>query len=213
MSVYFILNEVTKNVKIGHSADPDKRLRQLQQGNDCPLKLIALVEGGQSLERQYHETWSQYRIETPSGNNEWFSVDVFHSADGGVRIIGRKVQRKKKKGPYRHQYCLRINDDQAHLLRKYVAFRGFKSEVDAIRVMIDGLEDWFLRQEAKLSSGSATTSDPERVQADSGLPAVIDVPGDFDAIDVASNEGDGTVGDFGGRPAVKLPESRHDGND
>lgn len=80
--------------------------------------------------------------------------------------------------------------------------------------MIDGLEDWFVRQEAKRSSGAATTSDRE--QADSGHPAVNDVSDDFDASDVASRsdvvaDDDEAVGDFAGRPSVRLPEARHDG--
>jgi hypothetical protein len=209
--VYFILNEFTKNVKIGHSGDPDTRLRQLQQGNDCPLKLVAIVEGGQTLERQYHETWDQYRIETPTGNDEWFSVDVYPTAEGGVRVIGRKVQKKKKKAPFRHQYCLRLTDDQAELLRRYVAYRGFKSEVDAVRAMIDGLEDWFQRQEARQEAkerAAVTSVTPKQVAANSGPRPITDVPTNDGAIDV-----DPSVGDFGGLPSVGLPESSHDGQE
>lgn len=123
--------------------------------------------------------------------------------------------RDRKKHPKRNQYCLRLTDEQALLLQKYADFREFDSEVDAIRAMIDGLDDWFVRQQAKRSAGSAGTSDRE--QADSGRPAVNDVSGDFDAIDVASRSDvaadDGAVGDFAGRPSVRLPESRHDGFD
>ena len=106
---------------------------------------------------------------------------------------------------------------QAELLSQYAEFRQFNTDMDAIRAMIDGLEDWFVRQQAKLSAGAATTSNRE--QEDSGRPAVNDVLGDFDASDVASSsdvvtdDDDEAVGDFAGRPSVRLPESRHDGLD
>ena len=68
--------------------------------------------------------------------------------------------------------------------------------------MIDGLGDWFTRQEAKHTT--ATSVAPIAAEADSGPPPVTDVD---------PNDGVTSVGDFGGRLAVRLPESRHDGNE
>jgi hypothetical protein len=82
--------------------------------------------------------------------------------------------------------------------------------------MIDGLEDWFTRQEAK-RKGDATSVNQREVQQNSGLAR----PPDVDSASIGASIGatdadddDGTyapVGDFAGMPAVKLPESRHDG--
>jgi hypothetical protein len=91
--------------------------------------------------------------------------------------------------------------------------------MDAIRAMIDGLEDWFKRQEAKLSSQlSALRPDPGPSDGAQVKPGVTQDAPDFRGItDVVGVEGetdvDPSVGDFGGRPSIGLPESRHDGYD
>lgn len=217
MSVYFIQNEVTKNVKIGSSDAVKTRLRQLQQGNDCPLKLIAVIEGGKRLEKQYHDAWHQYRI-TDAGapGDEWFSIDVFQEGDE-VKILGRKIHRaKKRKEPLRHQHCLRLNDQQEELLRRYAAFKGFKSEVNAVRAMIDGMEDWFARQEAARAEAASMPEKDDGAQQSPVIQQSITDEKSIDSIDSIDSDDDATetsVGDFAGRPAVRLPESRHDGND
>ena len=133
--------------------------------------------------------------------------------------------RARKKHPKRNTYCLRLTDSQHLLLQRYAEFRGYESEVDAIRGMIDGLEDWFLRQRSRASAASDTSvieviSDTSVTSTsavggpnsglaprdpDSGLPLVTDVaPSDVDRA---------SVGDFAGRPSVGLPESRPGGPD
>ena len=118
---------------------------------------------------------------------------------------GRSIHvpdRRRRKNPKRERLFLRLTSDQLELLRRYIDYRGFDSEAAGIRAMIDGLGDWFLRQEAKLTA--ATSVVPHAAQTDSGPPPVTDVD---------PNDGVTSVGDFGGRLAVQLPESRHDGND
>ncbi len=133
--------------------------------------------------------------------------------------------RARKKHPKRNTYCLRLTDSQQLLLQRYAEFRDYESEVDAIRGMIDGLEDWFLRQRSRAEAASDTsipeaasdTSVTSRSAAggshsglaprdpDSGLSQVTDVePSDVDGA---------SVGDFAGRPSVGLPESRSGGAD
>ena len=214
--IYFIQNEVTRNVKIGHSNAVKTRLRQLQQGNDCPLKLVAEVEGGAGLERQYHDAWHQYRIHDKGAHgDEWFSIDVYPTSDGGVKIRGRKLQRARTKrlGVYRRQHCLRLTDQQEELLQRYAAHRDFPSAVSAVRAMIDGLEDWFRRQEAKdrTARGDGEQRSPV-VTHDVMEPESITDVEETESITDADDEST-SVGDFGGRPRVSLPESRHDGND
>lgn len=214
MGIYFIRNELTQNVTIGHSGDVKARLHQLQQGNDCLLELVAEIGGGPSLEEVYRKAWHNHRL----GGGEWFSIDVFPDGAGGVSIIGRKPQRKPAaKQSYRHQHCVRLTSKQEGLLRRYLKLKGFKTPSEAFRSIVDGLEDWF-RGQANLSSAP---TQPQGAQVDSGLSQPIDVERVTDvatsiASDVEEIEYDDETrptGDFGGMLSVQLPESRHDGYD
>jgi len=120
--------------------------------------------------------------------------------------------RRRRKNPKTERLFLRLTTHQLELLRNYIDYRDFESEAAGIRAMIDGLEDWFLRQQAK-ERAAATSVTTSRESTDSGLPRVTDVPvNDAKAIDVAIDV-DASVGDFGGMPSVGLPESRHDGQE
>ena len=221
MAIYFIQNEVTKNVKIGHSDQVEARLRQLQQGNDCPLKLIAVLDGGKELEQRYHSTWDAYRITDygDHGSDEWFSVNVIKT-EAGVKITGRKKQRteKKNKVPFRHQLCLRLTTSQLDLLNAYTEFKGFKSGVDSIRFMIDGLEGWLAKQivarnNSLENSGIHPVTDVATTDVATSIATDVatDVAADKD-IDVVDDVGP-SVGDFGGRPNPGLPGSLEDHDD
>jgi len=53
MSVYFIRNKLTGNVKIGFTkGDPEKRRQALQTACDGELELVAFVDGFESEERE-----------------------------------------------------------------------------------------------------------------------------------------------------------------
>jgi len=126
-----------------------------------------------------------------------------HSQPGfSIESTIQLPDRRRRKNPKRERLFLRLTSDQLELLRRYIDYRGFDSEAAGIRAMIDGLGDWFSRQKAKRSI--ATSVAPSLEEADSGPPPVTDVN---------LNDGVTSVGDFGGRLAVRLPESRHDGND
>jgi hypothetical protein len=66
--VYFIQNDVTKNIKIGHSENPNARLRALQIGSDCSLSLLGVVSGNYRKEAELHG-----RFEDRCVRGEWFS--------------------------------------------------------------------------------------------------------------------------------------------
>jgi hypothetical protein len=142
------------------------------------------------------------------------------------------VGRARSKNPKQHQHCLRLTDHQEELLQRYTSFRGYATDMDAIRGLIDGLDDWFRRQQAKLVLRQAELNEelsalrPHRTAADGAQakpvasrgamrPEVTDVAGSPALTDVEpSDVEDGPpVGDFAGRPSVRLPESYHDGND
>lgn len=64
--VYFIGN--TKGaVKIGTTINLPARLKKLQTGSPIRLRVLACVDGGTTLEAQYHARFSGLRV-----NGEWF---------------------------------------------------------------------------------------------------------------------------------------------
>ena len=68
--VYAIKEETTGNIKIGISANPRRRLEQLQTGNSSTLTLVAVKEAinGYADEAKLHLTNAAYHV-----RGEWFS--------------------------------------------------------------------------------------------------------------------------------------------
>lgn len=46
--------------------------------------------------------------------------------------------------------CLRLTDKQMEMLQLFTDVKGFSSEVESVRHIIDGLEAWMRRQEADM---------------------------------------------------------------
>lgn len=67
-SVYFIRSTGFGDVKIGTSADPRARLRDLQTGNAEELSLIRVIDGGEAEERWLHDRFREHRV-----RGEWFT--------------------------------------------------------------------------------------------------------------------------------------------
>lgn len=116
--------------------------------------------------------------------------------------------RRRKKEPKRNTLCLRLTDRQLELLQRYVDFKEYESEVDALRKMVDGLEDWLARQSAKRDIAGSPGRPPDTsVRTDVSR-------GDVRGSDVArpsqglgeDDSADRSVGDFAGRPSVGLPK-------
>lgn len=69
--VYFIQSGGQSGpLKIGVSANPLLRLRELQQGNPDRLEIIGTMPGNRRLERAYHELHDHIRI-----RGEWFAAE------------------------------------------------------------------------------------------------------------------------------------------
>ena len=66
--VYLVSNQAGTEVKIGLSANPERRLRTLSTANAHPLQLLHFVVGGRSLEKALHDKFKQHHI-----RNEWYS--------------------------------------------------------------------------------------------------------------------------------------------
>lgn len=69
--VYVIHALGTSRVKIGYSADPEKRLRELQTGSPFELRLLAKWPGSLDSELSAHRAFADHRCV-----GEWFEVDV-----------------------------------------------------------------------------------------------------------------------------------------
>jgi hypothetical protein len=67
-SVYFIRNQAADAMKVGHSRDPDRRLRELQTGNSARLHLVGAVAAAREFETLVHEEFADLALE-----GEWFS--------------------------------------------------------------------------------------------------------------------------------------------
>ncbi|MFD0929638.1 GIY-YIG nuclease family protein [Methylophilus glucosoxydans] len=65
--VYFIEAVGLTRVKIGYSASPESRLKQLTTGSPVTLRIHAKMPGNQAMEREIHSRFSHLKVE-----NEWF---------------------------------------------------------------------------------------------------------------------------------------------
>jgi hypothetical protein len=63
--IYFIQDTETRRIKIGVSAEPAQRLKQLQTAHASELKLIAVMDGARNEEQALHQIFTRKR-------GEWF---------------------------------------------------------------------------------------------------------------------------------------------
>lgn len=218
VSVYFIRNEVTRNVKLGVSEDPGLTLQQLQE--DCRLTLLATLDGGEDLADRLRFKWEAYRV----NDSGWYSIEVRPTSFGHVRIQGLQQQRKPKRRreKYSHQMCLRLSARQKELLSLYAEFKHFDTDVEAIRFMISGLEAWLRKQNEHLIAGSPEVPrapaaidvrQPEPLSDESRIDAsgIDEVPSSERLAGApAEDPEESSVGDFAGRPSVSLPKPSWD---
>jgi hypothetical protein len=71
MPVYFIRSGEDGPVKIGFARDPLKRLATLQTAHHAPLKIIRLIRGDKTTERNYHIRYVRLAL-----LGEWFEFDA-----------------------------------------------------------------------------------------------------------------------------------------
>lgn len=67
--IYFIRDESSGHVKVGHSVDPAKRLNTLQIGSPSRLTLEMTLPGGASVEAVFHARLASKRV-----RGEWFAL-------------------------------------------------------------------------------------------------------------------------------------------
>ena len=79
MYVYAIRNNHTGRIKLGISENPERRLKELQIGNDCELELLAYREAANRFkdEKAIHDKHQHLRV-----RGEWFDTPVAVAVDG-----------------------------------------------------------------------------------------------------------------------------------
>ncbi|MDE2020540.1 MAG: GIY-YIG nuclease family protein [Patescibacteria group bacterium] len=70
MTVYFALAPESGRLKIGVARNPAARFASLCSSSPEPLKLLAILEGDETLERELHARFSEYRT-----HREWFRYE------------------------------------------------------------------------------------------------------------------------------------------
>jgi hypothetical protein len=65
--IYFVQCGKGGPIKIGHSTNPRKRLRQLQNGSPYELRLLGVLAGNLEKEAELHKQFSEWRL-----REEWF---------------------------------------------------------------------------------------------------------------------------------------------
>jgi hypothetical protein len=84
--VYVIGSDRLGYVKIGHSANPEARLADLQVGNPLPLRILAVLGGGRELEKLLHDNFATHRVV-----GEWFDfggVDPALAVASAAALLG-----------------------------------------------------------------------------------------------------------------------------
>ncbi len=75
--VYFIERSDTGAIKIGTSADPQKRLAAIRAAAGCACVLLVVVPGGVGVERMLHRRFGSTRLHGfrgATGDTEWFAL-------------------------------------------------------------------------------------------------------------------------------------------
>lgn len=108
--VYLIGMMGTKFIKIGYSAQPNQRLKELQTACPFSLKLIGFCPGSKKHERGLHHQLRDYRR-----NGEWFEFDSTEAMRmielaclGRTRIRGLRVKPKMNADYYDKNYLKKL---------------------------------------------------------------------------------------------------------
>lgn len=74
MDLYIIQSDITGDFKIGKSKHPKKRLKQLQTGNACELRLVLVLKDQGHREKRIHRYIEEGNRKKRKG--EWFEFDL-----------------------------------------------------------------------------------------------------------------------------------------
>ena len=78
-------------VKIGRSSNVQRRIRQLEEGHNFRIVLLAIYPGKGHLERRVHQRLKRYQSNVGAGN-EWFDL----SANYALKVINEVIQQSQE---------------------------------------------------------------------------------------------------------------------
>lgn len=98
VSVVYFVGMRNGTIKIGTTVNLPDRLKKLQTGSASPLSLLAVVEGGQTLESEYHAKFAACHV-----HGEWFrgkaireEINRLKKASSWPTIRTQKLSNPKK---------------------------------------------------------------------------------------------------------------------
>ncbi len=126
MPVYFIRAGSDGPVKIGYSASPPSRLKQLSTMSPLPLHLLRTFDGNASTEKAFHRRFADARL-----HGEWFEWRPEMLT--ALPIFGRRKTPSRHRDGYDVPLLLYLTKGQRPALRKR---HGARSEAATIRKLV-----------------------------------------------------------------------------
>lgn len=122
-SSYVYLVRLGGAIKIGHSSDPEQRLKALATGSPSPPELVAVFEGDRRLEKALHVYFAHKRQ-----HREWFALSdedvltIHQLVEGGMELPVVPPPADRPTRSRRHQ-----------AMRRYVLRRFRETEPDTYK--------------------------------------------------------------------------------
>lgn len=128
-ALYFVFNGVTGLMKIGVSADPCRRLRDLEFSSGMRLQEIGVLAGGEYLERPLHAALARHRVK-----GEWFkpTAELWNAARSPthekVRALLKEAQRGKALPSWERSLRAAIKEGRQKTARRSSVVRQLEPE-------------------------------------------------------------------------------------
>ena len=114
--IYFI-RQSNKFIKIGYSADPQSRLKELQTGSPSKLHIQAVIDGNTQTEKGLHEMFAHLRAKGEwfryTDELKWFIRTAKNSSSKNIKTLymesqSLRISSKAKRLGERHKLSQRI---------------------------------------------------------------------------------------------------------
>jgi hypothetical protein len=147
--VYFVQAENGGPIKIGKATDVERRVADLQRTNPFTLRVLAVAEGGSTLETQLHQRFASDRK-----HNEWFEPSrelmrlISDYASAGEAPQRNKIVQHNMRVPESardllHELCRRLRHEEGFedTLRSFISNEAGKSKVGQLEERLRLIEE------------------------------------------------------------------------
>jgi hypothetical protein len=110
-------------IKIGTSANPAGRLREMQTGNAMELSLIGTFQGGRRQERELHMRFAHLRV-----RGEWFRAEedlqkeIDRLISSAPMVVEQELEESDEDSIYHEESFSMFNTAWAHFLKVRITF-------------------------------------------------------------------------------------------